>query len=159
GLLRLHLGQFPRGPNRHGDEDCEHQEESLCDPVGQEDSDKQASHLPSPLAGALATWSRGWAKMYPTPRTVLMWSLPLSESPSFLRILLTCISMLRSKGENLRLSTTSTRCSRVTTRPASRSRTCRRLNSTEVSSTGLPFWRTMRVAGSSSTSPTRTTSG
>src|SRR5205085_2805284 len=79
--------------------------------------------------------------------------------PSFLRTLLTCISMLRSKGENLRLSTKVARRSRVTTRPASRSSASSRLNSTEVNSTGLPAWRTMRVAGSSSIPPTRTTSG
>ena len=60
----------------------------------------------------------------------------LSVSPSFLRTLLTCISMLRSKGENFRLSTAFTSRSRGTTRPASRSNTSNRLNSTEVRSTG-----------------------
>jgi hypothetical protein len=89
---------------------------------------------------------------------VLMCS-SLSVSPSFLRTLLTCMSMLRSKGENLRLSTAFTRRSRGTTRPASRSRTSSRLNSTDVSSTGWPSRRTLRVAGSSSISPTRTISG
>src|SRR6202142_4050022 len=159
GLLRLYAGNLAGGADSQGDEDCQHQEERLRHPVGQENSDKQASQVSSPRAVVPLAWSRGCAKMYPTPRTVLMWSLPMSESPSFLRTLLTCMSILRSNGENLRLSTASTRCSRVTTRPASRSKTWSKLNSTEVNSMGLPFWRTIRVAGSSSISPTKTISG
>ncbi len=63
---------------------AEHHEKRLRDPVGKEDPDKQASHAPSLRVASLVALSRGRAKMYPTPRTVLMWSLPLSESPSFL---------------------------------------------------------------------------
>src|SRR6202158_3484920 len=150
-LLHVPGGRLSALAYRKRNQYGERQEKRLGHPVGKKNLEKQTPHG---LTFSAAT-SCGRVKMYPTPRTVLMWSTPESESPSFLRILLTCMSMLRSKGENLRLNTISTRRSRGTTRPASRNSTCNRLNSTEVNSTCLPFCKTVRVAGSSSTSPTR----
>src|SRR5215469_2919110 len=151
--LRLHglnRGELACRPGCDRQQDGNYQGQGQRQPEREKDSEEQGSHLAPFLFG------RAKAKMYPAPRMVLMWS---SSSPSFFRTLLTCISMLRSKGENFRPSTSSTSASRVTTRPASRRSTCSRLNSTEVSSTGFPRWKTVRVAGSSSTSPTLMTSG
>ena len=53
-------------------------------------------------------------------------------------VICSVMSMLRSNGENFRLSTALTSSSRVTTRPASRNKTSSRLNSTDVNSTGSP---------------------
>src|SRR5882724_1715432 len=106
----------------------QHQKQRLRRPERQKDLQEKAFHF--------RVLAPGRANMYPTPRIVLMWSPLSSESPSFRRTLLTCISMLRSNGMNFRLSTAFTNRSRVTTRPASRNSTSSRLNSTEVNSTG-----------------------
>src|SRR5256885_9083966 len=87
-----------------------HHEQSLRRPERQKNLEKKASHF--------LPFTDGRANMYPTPRIVLMWSPLSSESPSFRRTLLTCMSMLRSNGMNLRLRTAFTNRSRVTTRPA-----------------------------------------
>src|SRR5437879_11407062 len=110
--------------NRQRNQNREHHEQRLGRPVRKKNFQKQTSHEVLLLA------SRGRAKIYPAPRTVLMCSVPPSVSPSFFRTLLTCISMLRSKGENLRAKTALASRSRVTTRTASRNTTCSRLNST-----------------------------
>src|SRR5579872_5860623 len=153
---------FPGGTSRTeclGDEDRQQDKERERSPKRQKNLQEETFHEFLALSPTFSRGaSRGRAKMYPTPRMVLMCS-SASVSPSFLRTLLTCISMLRSNGENLRLSTAFTRRSRGTTRPASRSKTSKRLNSTDVRSTGCPSRRTRRVAGSSSISPTRTISG
>src|SRR5690348_6010348 len=143
---RFGLGQFnrrnlPCGPHGQSDQNSHDDEQGGCQPERQKDFEKQTSHrVPFLPLG------RASAKMYPAPRMVLMCSSE-SESPSFFRTLLTCMSILRSNGENFRPRTSSTRASRVTTRPASRSSTCSNPNSTDVSSTGLPRWCTVRVAG------------
>ena len=73
-LLGLHAGNLPGVANSQSGQDCQHQEKRLRDPVGEKDSDKEASHVSSPRAvvNSPLAWSRGCAKMYPTPRTVLM---------------------------------------------------------------------------------------
>src|SRR5580692_7739201 len=73
-LLGLHAGNLAGVANSQSGQDCQHQEKRLRDPVGKKDSDKEASHVSSPRAvvNSPLAWSRGCAKMYPTPRTVLM---------------------------------------------------------------------------------------
>src|SRR5580704_14701033 len=73
-LLGLHAGNLPGVANRQSGQNCQHQEKRLRDPVGEKDSDKEAPHVSSPRAvvNSPLAWSRGCAKMYPTPRTVLM---------------------------------------------------------------------------------------
>src|SRR5687767_2230849 len=91
--------------------------------------------------------------MYPTPRIVLIRSMPFNWWPNFLRRLLTCMSMLRSNGDNSRPKTSFTRSSRLTIWPALRSSISSRSYSTPVSSTSSPPRRTLRVLLSISTSP------
>src|SRR5260370_2257172 len=77
----------------------------------------------------------------------------LTISPSFLRNLLMCTSILRSNKFRFRPSTFCANSSRETILPAERSSVSRRLNSTEVSSTISPFRVAAREPRSSSPSP------
>src|SRR5262249_15689598 len=95
------------------------------------------------------------AYMYPTPRTVFIRCASPTRCPSFLRKLLMCMSMVRSKGVELRPRTSFVSSSRVTIRPAARSSLSSRSYSTTVSSIVSPARRTTRVPVSISTSPTR----